>query len=537
MCREREAVEEERKRLIQDRKDAEVSVAMKEEKLAVEAKQLEAMKSMLEQEKAKAMEMIQQAAEKAMSAEHAKAESNLAQWNSIMLHKESLCKASLKDREKELNSTTKIIQRDKTNLQEEKAQVQMLHDVLEREQMEHPYAKFKNSAGVDILRNDEENQMAWKEIEKRRAREQFVEKANTWNPAVEGSSNDYRRHVAQQEFSFSTTKSVLETNGAVGDYGDRFAKNMQGHNELANHTIPEAEWDDTFGFTNSSRNATYNHIAPEKMVVNSNSCQIVEKNGVPNQKRLENVMTNLMYARQASRSRLQRTENALLAFPPSSGFITQIQQALNALSARLGLMEQIEEGLESHLRDAYETKLPESERMLIDKVQLLSRMEEQQNLRAEWEEDMQRQLETISMLQASSRSSPIFSTPHRDPNQGAPPINDWENHNSNMYEDIKRHDSYDKTGRIGGNATVNSSTHLHNGGVSMSSKQFSNLNWNTTNEDSQAKGFSYSPFDDYEYLSNPANQHSIKFGAHEFENNERNTRRKLQLSPPQVTYT
>jgi hypothetical protein len=51
MCREREALEEERKRLARDQKDAEASVAAKEAKLAMEAKHLETMKSMLELQK------------------------------------------------------------------------------------------------------------------------------------------------------------------------------------------------------------------------------------------------------------------------------------------------------------------------------------------------------------------------------------------------------------------------------------------------------------------------------------------------------
>jgi len=88
--------------------------------------------------------------------------------------------------------------------------------------------------------------------------------------------------------------------------------------------------------------------------------------------------------------------------------------------------------------------------------------------------------------------------------------------------------------RSGGNAEVNSSADLYNGGVSWPSKQFSNLNW--------SKGFE--PSDDLDssavahgYLSNPVDQHCHELGAHELQNHQRSTtRRKLLLSSPQVTY-
>lgn len=528
-CREREALEEERKRLARDQRDAEASVAAKEAKITMEAKQLETMKNMLEQEKAKAMELIQQAAKRAMTTENA--ESSFALWDSIMLHKESQCEASLKDREKELNCTADAIRREKKNLKEERVQVKMLHDALEKEQVEHSHASLKNITKSDALIKETENRMAWEEIKKRRERERLLGESHGWDPTSEGSSND-RTHVAEQEFSFSATKGGLETSGASAKLGEGSGRKIQAY-----HKISNTKWDEAFGSTTSSISATYNQTTPEKMTVNSSYRQILEKNDVPSRKRLENVMTNLMHARQASRSRLQRTENALLAFPPSSGFITQVQQALNTLSARLSLMEQIEEGLESHLRNAYESDSPESEGMLVDKVQLLCRMEEQQSLRAEWEEDMQRQLETISMLQAASRSSPNFSTPPRVSNQGALPMSDWQNHSSNMFQSGKGHVSYEMMGRISGNAGESPNADLLSGGGSRPSKQFSSLNWNTAFEPHQgvdSKGISYSPLVDYDYMSSPANQ---DLGTHESESHDRNTRRKLLLSPPQMAYS
>ena len=539
MCREREALEEERKRLARDQKDAEASVAAKEAKLAMEAKQIETMKSMLEQEKVQAMELIQQAAKRAVTPELVKTESSISQWDSIMLHKESQCEANVEDREKELDCTAVAIRREKTNLKDERAQVKILHNALEREQqIEHSQASLKNIAKADSFIKDAENRMAWEEIKKRRDSERLIGETHGWDPTSEGSSND-RSHIAEQEFSFSATKGGLEISGASADLGEGSGRITQAYRELANHKISNNKWDEAFGSTTSSISATYNQTPPGKMTGNSSYRQVLEKNGVPSRKRLESVMTSLMHARQASRSRLQRTENALLAFPPSSGFIAQVQQALNALTARLSLMEQIEEGLESHLRKAYESESPGSEGMLVDKVQLLCRMEEQQSLRAEWEEDMQRQLETISMLQAASRSSPNFSTPPRVSNQGAIPLNDWQNHSSNMYQNSKGQLTYEMMGRISSNSGENSNADLVNGGGSRPSNQFSSLNWNTTFESHQAvdsKGLSYSPLADYEYLSSPANQHSGDLGTHESESYERNTRRKLLLSPSQMAY-
>ncbi|MCO5600624.1 hypothetical protein L7F22_054739 [Adiantum nelumboides] len=133
---------------------------------------------------------------------------------------------------------------------------------------------------------------------------------------------------------------------------------------------------------------------------------------IPNQNRLENVMQSLMSARQASRSRLHRTKTLLQSLPLTGGFIiTEVQQALCTLTERLNLMEQMEDELADELREAYRAALPDSEGIIVDKVELLCKMEEQQTLRAEWEEDMQCQLEKISILQANSQASSCFSTP------------------------------------------------------------------------------------------------------------------------------
>ncbi|KAH7286940.1 hypothetical protein KP509_32G028600 [Ceratopteris richardii] len=134
----------------------------------------------------------------------------------------------------------------------------------------------------------------------------------------------------------------------------------------------------------------------------------------PNQNRLESMMQSLVTARQASRGRLQRTK-ALLQSIPLAGrslVMAEVQQALCALTDRLQLMEQMEDELADELREAYQKALPDSEGILVDKVELLCKMEDQQTLRAEWEEDMQCQLEKVSVLQATSqRSSSCFSTP------------------------------------------------------------------------------------------------------------------------------
>lgn len=530
-------MEEERKRLAQERMNAEESVAAKEEKLAVEAKQLERMKSILEQEKTKAMELIQQAAKRAMAAELAKVEcGNFSSWDSITMQQNgSQCETSLKDRERKLMSTAEAIRSERTSLNEEKVQVKLLHDALVREKMEHTHVNLRNAAKVEVLVKDAGSRSAWEEIKNKRENERVGE-AYGWDPGAEGTPN-CRNQSAEQDFSFSAMKNGFETNRGRCDVSEGCTRNIQAHCGVANHKVSNMKWGEPFGSATSSLSDSYTQITPEKITGNSSFRQTIEKYDVPSRKRLEIVMTSLMQARQASRSRLQRTENALLAIPPSSGFITQVQQALNTLSARLSLMEQIEEGLESHLRNAYETEVSESEGVLVDKMQLLSRMEEQQSLRAEWEEDMQRQLETISMLQAASRSSSNFCTPQKFLNQATPFLSDRQNHSSNVYQGGRGHTPYEM--RFDGNAGEVSNPDPHNSGGSRPSKQFSTPDWNATFDPENivdSKVLTYSPFIDYDYLSSPANQQSMDFGTHNLENLERNTRRKLLSSPPQMTF-
>ncbi|KAJ7551458.1 hypothetical protein O6H91_06G016200 [Diphasiastrum complanatum] len=139
----------------------------------------------------------------------------------------------------------------------------------------------------------------------------------------------------------------------------------------------------------------------ERMMLATEQHDCIIERHSPSKARLDNVMTSLINAREASRSRLHRTENALSSLPSSLSSTAEVKRALNALAARLNFLDQIEEGLASQLRKAYESDTPELEGIIVDKVQLLCRMEEQQSLRAEWEEDMQQQLERISVLQAT----------------------------------------------------------------------------------------------------------------------------------------
>lgn len=537
-------MEEERKRLIAAQKDAEASVAAKEAKLAEEAKQLETMKIMLDQEKAQAMEMIQQAAKRAVDAERAKAGTSSGQWESNMMNKEIQCDTNLKEREREITSTTEAIRRQKTDLTKERAQVKMLHDALEREQIEHSHASMKHAAKADNMLKDAENRMAWEEIKKRREKARVNGEVHGWRPKFEVSSNE-RSNANEQDFSFSALKGGLESSSHGGGHDKGSSKTPKGyHHWHADHnTITNENWDEPFGSTMLSPTSsleTSTQITPGKLV--GDSCaHIHEGNGAPSRKRLENVMTSLMHAREASRSRLQRTEHALLSFPPSAGFTSQVQQALNALSARLSLMEQIEEGLAMHLQNAYENESQDPEGVIIDKVQLLCRMEEQQSLRSEWEEDMQRQLETISMLQASSRNSSTYNTPMKLSNQGAPLGTDQWQGSSNYISQGggKGHISYEMSGRSGVNV-VEADLNSRSAGSSRPPNQYASPNWTSTFEPLQgvdSKGLSYSPLVEYNnYVNSPHNNHALELGAHEVDSHERNTRRKLQLSPTQMHY-
>lgn len=154
------------------------------------------------------------------------------------------------------------------------------------------------------------------------------------------------------------------------------------------------------------------------------------------QMELEMMMENLLQARQFCMSQLKEMEERILCFPPSVGFTVPVQQGLSALSARLSLMEQIEDGLQHQLRTAFE-ELNRSG-TFVDKVQLLARMQEQQSLRAEWEDDLQRQLETIDMLQAPTfQSASYLQSPYRHqllpgpPSSSSPSLSHWQPYVSN----------------------------------------------------------------------------------------------------------
>ncbi|KAH8968613.1 hypothetical protein BDL97_03G136100 [Sphagnum fallax] len=546
--REREALEEERKWLSTAHRNAESSLAAKEAKLALEAKQLEDMKNLLEQEKGEAMVRIQQAAKRAVDEECAKVVGNNKQWEtSLMMHKEIQSDADLKDREMELNSTAQAIQREKMSLEQERAKVKILHDALEREQMEKCYIHMKQSAKAEGVIKDADS---WEEINKRWEARPTAETHN-WHPIrSEMPFKEKKSAVEQSEPAFPTLKSGLE-DGSLGHMlVGSSSRNVHDFSSVKflgpdhnNHNSGDDSFRSTMlSSTCSSMAAATNEASPEKLMADSSFGHMHEGGGgVPSRKRLENVMTSLMHARQASRSRLQRTENALLAFPSSARFTAQVQRALNALSARLGLMEQIEEGLENHLQKAYEVQSPESEGIIVDKVQLLCRMEEQQSLRAEWEEDMQQQLETISMLQAASRNSSDFNISLKLANSNPPPIMmNWRN------EDDKSHAAHDivcKNGSSSSNGTDAPVPYNHaEGGGFKPSRQYPSPEWNTTFEPLlgvDSKALSYSPLVEYSYISSSAaRHHSPRGGGREGgDNHDRKTQRKLQWSPPNVVYS
>jgi hypothetical protein len=507
------------------------------------------MKNLLEQEKGEAMVRIQQAAKRAVDEECAKVVGNNKQWEtSLMMHKEIQSDADLKDREMELNSTAQAIQREKMSLEQERAKVKILHDALEREQMEKCYIHIKQSAKAEGVIKDADS---WEEINKRWEARPTAETHN-WHPIrSEMPFKEKKSAVEQSEPAFPTLKSGLE-DGSLGHMlVGSSSRNVHDFSSVKflgpdhnNHNSGDDSFRSTMlSSTCSSMAAATNEASPEKLMADSSFGHMHEGGGggVPSRKRLENVMTSLMHARQASRSRLQRTENALLAFPSSARFTAQVQRALNALSARLGLMEQIEEGLENHLQKAYEVQSPELEGIIVDKVQLLCRMEEQQSLRAEWEEDMQQQLETISMLQAASRNSSDFNISLKLANSNPPPIMmNWRN------EDDKSHAAHDivcKNGSSSSNGTDAPVPYNHaEGGGFKPSRQYPSPEWNTTFEPLlgvDSKALSYSPLVEYSYISSSAaRHHSPRGGGREGgDNHDRKTQRKLQWSPPNVVYS
>jgi hypothetical protein len=391
--------------------DVEKSLADKEANLLSNAKQLENMKASLFEEKAQAMEVLQRAA-RVVEQERMKAMETSA------LQKERKAEAGFQERERQLSQTAQELHREKVTLEEEKAKLRALQEALERERYEQSQIQYQQMKITEAQEDTEsrkwDGQNRW--------REGMLQDVHCCQHSPETyaqeNSRDSNLPLYHQTGHIPNAGATSETSSRA-PY-DCIPGNSDGRRLSGCTNGTNASWEDLYhgSMLLSSQESGMplgsgvHHMSPEKRA--GDTCSHHHEKNTPSKKRLENVMKSLKNAREASRSRLQRTENALLGFPPSSPFTTQIQQALNALSSKLTLMEQIEDGLNDHLQKALDTKSPDEDGLMVDKVQLLRRMEEQQSLRAEWEEDMQQQLETISMLQAASRSSTFPS-----PSQGA----------------------------------------------------------------------------------------------------------------------
>ncbi|KAL2632589.1 hypothetical protein R1flu_004068 [Riccia fluitans] len=514
--REREALEEERRRLERAQKEAEMSLAAKEAKLSQETTRLENMRNTLLQEKTQAMDVLQNAV-------RAAEKERRVDVNFMQCNKNTECGQT--QQEREFAKTVEALHREKLSLQEEKARIKMLHDVLEREKREQSQSAFQQATAVDAQKEAEIRR--WRGISKWSSREE-----NSYPEPSHDVSRDGRASFSQ-DFAVPSYREAVERQslGTNSDMSTRtpFTPSPPERMDQNRTNVTNTSWDGgsiLLSSPGSSLGVRVHQTASAKRV--ENHMDHLQEGNAPSKKRLENVMTSLLNARQASRSRLQRTENALLGFPPSSPFTSQVQQALNALSSRLSLMEQIEDGLASHLRKAHETDYSESEGLIVDKVQLLCRMQEQQSLRAEWEEDMQQQLETISMLQAASRNASTFTTPAKGTSsemfQCPTPRSDWQgadcqNCNSETPQD----------GGVSGLSAVNSGSSGPN-----QQRQFPSPDWKMTFEPLlgvDSKGLSLSPLVDQEYYSNLGQNPHQGHISREYDTQDKFVRRKLYLSP------
>ncbi|CAM6126102.1 unnamed protein product [Calypogeia fissa] len=533
--REREALEEERRRLEKLQKDTETSVAEKEAKLLNEAKYVESIRASLFQEKTHAMEVLQKAA-RLVEQERVKAIETTA------FNKERQAEAELKEREKQLSQTAEQLHREKVSIEEEKARLKRLHEVLERDKYDQPQVQFQPTL-ITEAQNEPESRKQWEEPHRWRE-ERTMHDLHGFHQISKMHNQDVNisEHSPDCTISFYQQAGHNQNLGAIGETSGRHSLDYipgPAERRRQSGTGTNTSWDDLFNgsLLLSSPESSMavgpgvHHMSPEKRT--GDTCAHHHDDNSPSKRRLENVMKSLIDARAASRSRLQRTENALLGFPSTSPFTTQIQKALNDLSSRLALMEKIEDGLATNFRKAYEMDSPGSDCLIVDKVQLLCRMEEQQNLRAEWEEDMQEQLETISMLQAASRSStftsPVKGSSTLEKVQSMSPPFDWPVSSSGDAKHGQQHVAQESeiTRRPGMTAT--------NSGSSGSNASQSPPEWKMAFEPLlgvDSNGLSYSPLVDYNYYPNCNQNSNQELRGKEHDGSEKFARRKLHLSPP-----
>eukprot|EP01018_Ginkgo_biloba_P026693 Gb_31720 [translate_table: standard] len=398
--REREALEEERRLLAKSQKEMETSIATREAKLALEAKKLESIRSALEQEKAQAMAIIQESewqkrTEYIYEPNASKIQNSENSWERT--RSEALVSPAKAAYNYELQSKAKsshassLIHKIGSDLQRRPPSKA---ESIKSSEFEHG----KGTEEVDC------GKLEWEEMQDKDGMNRlqvnnslsFENQRTEPNEAFQGTQLSHDPH---KELKWTT----LHCHGSNGS-------------KVVDAVIPpHSPLDAVFAKNNCPHSDTPLDVVEQHKETlencSSSMVKVLQKSQPPSQKRLENVMISLIKAREASRDRLQRTQNALETFRGTSALAEDVKQSLRVLAIHLISLEQMEDELASQLTAAYAAKPPDSEGMIVDKVQLLCRMEEQQTMRAEWEEEIEKQLVKISSLQTMPNGLPCFSTP------------------------------------------------------------------------------------------------------------------------------
>ncbi|KAI5070043.1 hypothetical protein GOP47_0014386, partial [Adiantum capillus-veneris] len=394
--REREALERERRLLGKAQKEIEAALSAREAKLSLDEKNLEKDRQFLEDEKERAMGIIY----KAGQMQQLMGTSGIDGVATKHLKKTAPVSGNVVPGRADNHSCTDHDRHDSS-----------------RSALTHPNPRFD----MDMINLWRENECAKIEREEK----MIMDEISRLHCQHQG---DIKQSGLRELSNDLEVTSFPSSKGVGGNSYHLFQRDLapslealelprQGSCEVHAHDIYRPVLDEpSDGFfsgneTAFSRGGGKQHL--EEMERMHGNHDIYYQDVIPSQNRLENVMQSLVSARQASRSRLHRTKSLLQSLPLTSGglVVTEVQQVLCALTERLDLMEQMEDELADELREVYRAAFPDSEGIIVDKVELLCKMEEQQTLRAEWEEDMQCQLEKISILQANSQASSCFSTP------------------------------------------------------------------------------------------------------------------------------
>jgi hypothetical protein len=370
--------------------------AEKQAALAQEAAHLQRMKEMLEEEKSQAMEVIERAGRMA-----AGAESRL--WEDEHVNRGTADAGSM-------NAMVEDASFDSVSKKRERADTDLL-------QLEETQRKKLNSEDSTQLRECSSSSKLQISAESSQAAVYLNNLSHDKLRAI--SSRDCKPYDAG---GWPSGSVITPNNDASYDAADsdRHTNHMEDHFPDVCSNISYLEYEAACLPSSFS----HHHEGHEKLT------------RMPEQMELEMMMRNLLQSRQFCMSQLKEMEERVLSFPPSIGFTLPVQQGLSALSARLSLMEQIEDGLQHQLWTAFED--PNRPGAFVDKVQLLARMQEQQSLRAEWEDDLQRQLQTIDMLQAPTfQSASNLRSPYSHqllpgpPSSSSPSLTNWQPYVSN----------------------------------------------------------------------------------------------------------